>query len=115
MCEVIKDKMKPGTKLFLDGEINDTGFELRAPYRGEIGLSFGMGFVLEDAVFCVRVDPCETQIFIEGLMKISDPELQFKGMYVNKSDLLASFPLFSYSPVQNNPKRIIQISTTVQR
>ncbi|XP_057297784.1 uncharacterized protein LOC130628792 [Hydractinia symbiolongicarpus] len=77
LCEVAREKMLPGTKLYLEGDVNTWGMELRAGYRGG-GLQLGDNIVLHKAHIVIKI-AVVTEVYIEGELKIKDPPLIFKG------------------------------------
>ncbi|XP_057311361.1 uncharacterized protein LOC130649151 [Hydractinia symbiolongicarpus] len=77
LCEVAREKMKPGTKLRLEGEITTSGMTLRAVYDGN-GFELGKNLKLTKLQAVLQV-AAETKFYFEGEMKLKDPPLEFAG------------------------------------
>ena len=78
MCEVFKDKMKPGTKLFLQGDITSSSMTLRAGWSGN-GIPFGDNMVLVNAEIMLTVSFDNTDFNVQGEMKFLKQQITFKG------------------------------------
>ncbi|XP_057311457.1 uncharacterized protein LOC130649225 [Hydractinia symbiolongicarpus] len=75
LCEVAREKMKPGTKLRLEGEKTTSGMTLRAVYDGN-GFELGKNLKLTKLQAVLQV-AAETKFYFEGEMKLKDPPLEF--------------------------------------
>ena len=77
LCEIVREKMKPGTKLYLEGDFSSTGFELRAGYNGN-GLTFGKDLILQDVKLVVSVGT-STEFYVQGEVRMKQPPVVFRG------------------------------------
>lgn len=79
LCEVLRDKTKPDTKMSVDGNLTSSGMILRAVFRGSVNeLKFNKNMVMENPVLHVRVQE-RSEVFMEGDLKMIDQQLEFKG------------------------------------
>ncbi|XP_065648513.1 uncharacterized protein LOC101234739 isoform X2 [Hydra vulgaris] len=78
ICEFAKEKVIPGTKLSIDGDISKGGLLLRAPYRGN-GFEIGKNVVLTQARFLIKVAD-KSEITIAGIIAIKNPSLIFEAL-----------------------------------
>lgn len=95
LCEVIKDKLKTGAELNLEGDVTAMGLNLRASYTGR-GISFGDNMLMMNVSLVVGVGYDGTQYFFEGEMRFLKQKLSFNGKKSNSCELHASAMLRKY-------------------
>lgn len=94
LCEIVREKMKPGTKLYLEGDFSSTGFELRAGYNGN-GLTFGKDLILQDVKLVVSVGT-STEFYVQGEVRMKQPPVVFRGRLFQFTKIM-----FSEKPYKN--------------
>ncbi|XP_047124032.1 uncharacterized protein LOC101234357 isoform X1 [Hydra vulgaris] len=85
LCDIAKDKMSVGTKLFMDGQITTDGLTMKGKYMG-YGLHFGKNFILKDTFLVIKINKSSAEFSIDGKLTLSNPKLDFEGkVFVGKT------------------------------
>ena len=87
---MIKDKLKTGAELNLEGDVTATGLMLRASYTGR-GISFGDNMLMLNVSLVVGVGYDGTQYYFEGEMRFIKQKLSFNGAFTFHVDKLHFF------------------------